>query len=219
MKLDFGDGNSQELDGALPLTARHTYALAGQVRGGRESDYWCGGRHTASSIVGAAVAPRVDRVTIDLDRSAGPGVREIRVEGAGRCAYTLDYGDGNSEGRNADLPEVVRHNYPAEGRYTVVVGGRVSPAAKPRAGGSRATFVVRTPGSDGGNWRGVGGLIEPDRRHAPDKGGPARRRPGLVERLEPHSVRLRLAPLGAGHVLEHALSVEQQPLGVSVPCR
>ena len=139
VKLDFGDGNSQELDGALPLTARHTYALAGKYAVVANPITACGGRHTALLVVGAAVAPRVDRVTINLDRSAGPGVREIRVEGAGRCAYTLDYGDGNSEGRNADLPEVVRHNYPAEGRYTVVV----SPAA-PCAGGSRATFVVRT---------------------------------------------------------------------------
>jgi hypothetical protein len=91
----------------------------------------------------APIAPRV--VDLQISRPAGTtdSVRAIRVNGSGSCAYTLDFGDGNSEGRNADLPDVVRHNYPAEGRYTIV-----ATAAAPCTGRAQTSFVVGAPSDD-----------------------------------------------------------------------
>ena len=136
--VDFGDGNSQELGGALPLSVRHTYALAGKYNIVAAPVTACGDRQVATLAVGDAPgAPRIDAIQISRPEGTSPGMRAIRVTGAGRCAYTLEFGDGNSEGRNADLPEVVRHNYPAEGRYTVV-----ATAAAPCKGRAQSTLVV-----------------------------------------------------------------------------
>jgi hypothetical protein len=84
-------------------------------------------------------------------------VRSIRVNGSGRCAYTLGYGDGNSEGRNADLPDSVRHNYPAQGRYTVT-----ATAAAPCTGKAQATLTIGedavprpVPGTDASELTGL----------------------------------------------------------------
>jgi hypothetical protein len=138
ISIDFGDGNSQELSGALPLSVRHTYPLAGKYAIAATPLTPCGDRQTATINVGAGPsAPRIDGVEISRPTGAGANVRAIRVNGAGRCAYTLDYGDGNSEGRNADLPDVVRHNYPAEGSYTVVA----TPAA-PCTGAGQSQIVI-----------------------------------------------------------------------------
>jgi hypothetical protein len=69
-------------------------------------------------------------------------VRAIRVDGTGQCAYTLDFGDGNNEGRNAVLPDVVRHNYPAQGRYTVV-----ATPTPPCTGEGKSVIVVGDVGA------------------------------------------------------------------------
>jgi hypothetical protein len=83
-----------------------------------------------------AVARIVD-LEISQPANSGASVRAIRVNGSGTCAYSLDFGDGNSEGRNARLPDAVRHNYPAEGRYTVV-----ATAAPPCTGRTQTTIVI-----------------------------------------------------------------------------
>ena len=138
--VEFGDGNSQDLNGALPLTVRHTYALAGHYTVVAIPAEACGERRRATLVVGDT--PRVPRISsIEVTDVTGvPGARgrrAIKVNGAGSCAYTLDFGDGNSEGRNAALPDVVQHNYPAEGRYTIV-----ATAAPPCEGMQRSTIVI-----------------------------------------------------------------------------
>jgi hypothetical protein len=135
--LDFGDGNSQDLNGQLPLTVRHTYAVAGSYAIVAIPAPPCGDRQTATLVVGER--PRVPRIS-GIEVTGVPdarGRRAIRVNGDGSCAYTLDFGDGNSEGRNAALPDVVQHNYPAEGRYTIV-----ATAAPPCEGVQRSTIVI-----------------------------------------------------------------------------
>ena len=100
--VDFGDGNSQELSGALPLSVRHTYALAGAYTLVATPAAPCGDRQTAALAVGATPkAPRLIGIDVTGVQGASSGVRAIRVSGDGTCAYTLDFGDGNSEGRNA----------------------------------------------------------------------------------------------------------------------
>lgn len=145
VNVDFGDGNSQELSGGLPLTVRHTYALAGKYAIVATPTPPCGDRRSATLTVGdVPKGPHISGIEINTPEGAESGMRAIRVTGAGRCAYTLEFGDGNSEGRNADLPDVVRHNYPASGRYTVVAS-----AAAPCTGKAQSTILV-------GNGRGAG---------------------------------------------------------------
>jgi hypothetical protein len=136
--VDFGDGNSQELAGPLPLSVRHTYALAGRYAIVATPATACGDRQTATLVVGNnPTAPRL--VGIQLAEVQGSaGLRTITVTGDGPCAYTLDYGDGNTEARNGALPDVVRHNYAAAGRYTII-----TTAAPPCTGVLRSTFIIK----------------------------------------------------------------------------
>src|SRR5450759_284565 len=62
----------------------------------------------------------------------------IGILGTGRCAYQIDFGDGTTERRNADLPDRMRHAYAADQEYTVVA----TPEA-PCEGVARARIDVR----------------------------------------------------------------------------
>lgn len=61
----------------------------------------------------------------------------ISLIGSGRCTYTIDFGDGKSEQRTAELPDRVQHTYP-DGEFTVVA----TPQA-PCEGVARAKVDVR----------------------------------------------------------------------------
>jgi hypothetical protein len=155
--IDWGDGTAITYPtSTLPVAQSHAYQYGGTYTIRAQGMANCSGQATTSVRIDgpppppppppAAPAPpsppdkkspSVSGLEITTPRDAGPNVRAIRVEGTGTCAYTLDFGDGNSEGRNAPLPDVVRHNYPAQGRYTVAA----TPAA-PCTGGGRSTVVI-----------------------------------------------------------------------------
>lgn len=44
----------------------------------------------------------------------------ISLLGSGRCTYTIDFGDGKTEDRTAQLPDRIQHTYPADGEYDVL---------------------------------------------------------------------------------------------------
>jgi hypothetical protein len=137
LTLDFGDGNNQEIRGSLPVTVRHTYALEGSYTIVAAPAAPCAERRSATLGVGPRQNPRITAIEIDSPPGSPASMRAITIAGSGRCAYELDFGDGNSETRNAALPDVVRHNYPAEGSYPVV-----ATAAPPCSGTRRSTVVV-----------------------------------------------------------------------------
>lgn len=89
----------------------------------------------------AAAQDRPGRITrIEFQPAAaeeGGGVF-ITLVGSGACTYTLDYGDGSSARRTADLPDRVRHTYAGDGEYLVVA----TPDA-PCEGVARARLDVR----------------------------------------------------------------------------
>src|SRR5690349_20691517 len=62
----------------------------------------------------------------------------ITLVGSGNCTYALDYGDGQTERRTAELPDRVRHVYEGDGEYLVVA----TPEA-PCEGVARARLDVR----------------------------------------------------------------------------
>lgn len=136
--LDFGDGNSQEIRGTLPTTVRHVYAVAGRYSIAATPAPPCAERHVATLEVGNARPQRITGLEVTVPPDGPPSTRALRILGSGHCPYTVDFGDGNSERREGNLPDVVRHNYPADGRYTAIVT-----AGAPCAGERRATFTVR----------------------------------------------------------------------------
>ncbi|MDQ3214330.1 MAG: hypothetical protein M3Q85_16750 [Acidobacteriota bacterium] len=74
----------------------------------------------ASALVTAAQAPRITRIEFrPAPEDEGGGVI-ISLLGAGQCSYTMDYGDGTSERRSAELPDEMRHAYRADNEYSVV---------------------------------------------------------------------------------------------------
>ena len=138
MTLDFGDGNTQELNGDLPMSARHAYAAAGSYTIVASPTGRCTERRTTTVAIGAVrQTPRIAAIEVASPPGTAAGIRSIRIAGNGLCTYVLDYGDGNDETRTATLPEVMQHNYPAEGRYTIV-----ATAQPPCAGTLRSTIVV-----------------------------------------------------------------------------
>jgi len=141
LTVDFGDGNSQEMNQPLPATLRHTYAVPGRYSIVATPAAPCTERRATTLDVGVRPANRIARVDVETPRGGPTTVRAITVQGAGRCPYVIDFGDGNTETREAALPDVIRHNYPAEGRYTVVAN-----AAPPCSGIERTVFVVGTGG-------------------------------------------------------------------------
>jgi hypothetical protein len=135
--LDFGDGNSQEIRGALPTAVRHAYPLAGRYSIAATPAPPCSERRVATLDVGSPPSQQISGLDVALPADGSASVRALTVLGSGHCSYTVDFGDGNSDTREGTLPAVVRHNYPAEGRYTAIVTAR-----PPCSGERRATFTI-----------------------------------------------------------------------------
>jgi hypothetical protein len=83
-------------------------------------------------------AGRITRIEFRPATAQEGGGVFITLVGSGNCTYMLDYGDGQSERRTADLPDRLRHVYPADGEYLVVA----TPEA-PCEGVARAKLDVR----------------------------------------------------------------------------
>jgi hypothetical protein len=83
-------------------------------------------------------AGRITRIEFQPATAEEGGGVFVSLIGTGPCAYTLDYGDGNTERRTVELPDRVKHTYPADGEYVVVA----TPEA-PCEGLARAKLDVR----------------------------------------------------------------------------
>jgi hypothetical protein len=82
--------------------------------------------------------PRITRIEFSPATADEGGGVFISLVGTGTCTYTLDYGDGTSDRRTAELPDRVQHKYPGDGEYLVVA----TPDA-PCEGVARAKLDVR----------------------------------------------------------------------------
>jgi hypothetical protein len=65
-------------------------------------------------------AGRITRIEFQPATAEEGGGVFISLLGSGSCTYLLDYGDGKSDRRTADLPDRVKHTYPGDGEYLVV---------------------------------------------------------------------------------------------------
>jgi len=137
--VDFGDGNTREESGALPRTIRHTYAVPDTYVVIVRPDPPCAGKFTQKlTVTDANAAAELSGVTVSPVRAVAGQAVTIDVTGKGACQYSIDFGDGNADSRSRDLPDRVRHTYPAPDRYTISVT-----AEPPCIGSARATLVVR----------------------------------------------------------------------------
>ena len=103
-------------------------------------------------------SPRITRIEFQPASAEEGGGIFISLLGSGSCTYTLDYGDGKSERRTADLPDRVKHNYPGDGEYLVVA----TPEA-PCQGVARAKLDVKAINQ--GVW-GLSAEPGPDKENA-----------------------------------------------------
>jgi hypothetical protein len=92
----------------------------------------------AAAVTAQQQAGRITRIEFAPARADEGGGVYISLVGTGSCTYTLDYGDGTSDRRTADLPDRVHHNFPGDGEYLVVA----TPEA-PCVGVARAKLDVR----------------------------------------------------------------------------
>ena len=98
-------------------------------------------------------SPRITRIEFRPATAEEGGGMLISLLGTGQCSYTIEYGDGKSEDRTAQLPDRIQHTYPGDGDYQVV--------AKPQppcVGVARATITIRAISR--GVW-GISGELGP----------------------------------------------------------
>jgi hypothetical protein len=101
------------------------------------------------ALAAAAAAqenPRITRIDFRPATVEEGGGILISLAGSGRCTYTIDFGDGQSEQRTANLPDQLRHQFAADKAYDVVA----TPEA-PCEGVARARIDVRA--IERGIWR------------------------------------------------------------------
>jgi PKD domain-containing protein len=141
-EIAFGDGRAEQFNVRLPHLVQHTYAAAQTFTVLVRPNPPCAGRFTEQlQVVDGApqAAARIGRILVTpTPADAGQQV-SIAVEGTGKCAYTIDYGDGNAETRARDLPDRVQHVYRAPGTYNVS-----AVAERPCTGLARANVEVRS---------------------------------------------------------------------------
>jgi hypothetical protein len=137
--VDFGDGNSQEDSGALPRTMQHTYAVADTYLIVVRPSAPCTGKFTQQlSVATEPPASALTGLTVSTGRAVAGQPVTIDVVGTGACRYAIDFGDGNAEARSHQLPDRVRHNYPAPDVYTIS-----ATAEAPCTGRAQTTLNVR----------------------------------------------------------------------------
>ena len=92
----------------------------------------------AAATLTAAQPRRITRIEFrPVPENEGGGVI-IALLGSGSCTYTMDFGDGQSERRTAELPDQVRHAYQADNEYLITA----TPVA-PCEGKARARLDIR----------------------------------------------------------------------------
>ena len=140
-RVDFGDGKSGEFTVPLPHTVRHVYSAPGTYAVRMNASAPCEGKHSiklnvgqvtpSAQLLGIKVTPNPaftrDRVTLD-------------IEGKGRCAVTVDFGDGRDQKIETSLPSRLTHSYARSGNYEIFAW-----TEKPCTGEATASVRVRQP--------------------------------------------------------------------------
>lgn len=140
--VDFGDGKSEEFTVPLPHTVRHTYAAPGSYNVVANAAAPCEGRHTVKLEIGgepnARAGPRLLGLRITPNPAAPRTRVAIRVDGAGTCSLTVDFGDGTDQTLETTLPARISHTYSRTGTYEIFAWSE-----EPCSGEATASVRVR----------------------------------------------------------------------------
>ena len=159
--VDYGDGTgiTYAITG-LPTTQTHTYLKAGTFAIVARGMGNCDGEATTRIDVTAPAAPPPAAPAASEITGLGftPKVGVVRqpvainIAGRGACRYTLDFGDGNRQEMNGELPQRVNHTYTVVQAYTVIAAPVAPCAGKfterlqvAARGGERITGLVVDP--------------------------------------------------------------------------
>ena len=121
----FGDGNTQEFSVQLPHTFTHVYSLARGYNVTAAAISPCeGGRHTARLEVAEGptrAKPRgaLERVVVAPLRARARTRVNITIEGRGTCRVFVDFGDGDEQTYDGELPVRISHTFTRPGSYEV----------------------------------------------------------------------------------------------------
>lgn len=128
--IDYGDGTAITYAlTTLPTTQTHAYQKAGTFTIVARGMGNCDGEATTRIQVNAAAPPPPPPPPSAAEiRGLGftPKVGVVRqpvaitIAGRGACQYTLDFGDGNQQEMDGDLPQRVNHTYAQARTYTVI---------------------------------------------------------------------------------------------------
>jgi uncharacterized protein with GYD domain len=94
---------------------------------------------TTAAAAFADQAPRITRIEFAPATVEEGGGVWIALIGTGRCTYGIEFGDGETARREAELPDRVRHVYADDKAYDVV-----ATAEAPCEGVARARLDVRS---------------------------------------------------------------------------
>jgi PKD repeat protein len=123
-EVNYGDGDSRQVNGHLPQDTHHAYQKPGTYTVIVKPEAPCAGKFTQLLQITDASAPPTPRVThVVLSPSRGIVGESIAVtvHGTGACTYDIDYGDGDTRQVNRPLPQETQHAYTKPGTYTVAV--------------------------------------------------------------------------------------------------
>jgi hypothetical protein len=144
--LDFGDGNTQTVQGELPQRVRHNYLVGGEYAVAAAAQGPCTGAHRAVLRVEAPPPPPPSGTLSGLTLSpqiTRPGQAvTLTLEGRGACAVAVDFGDGNTQSVRGELPLRVSHTYAVERTYDITATAQ-SPCAGSRTARLRVEAALR----------------------------------------------------------------------------
>jgi hypothetical protein len=132
--VDWGDGTAITYAiYSLPATQTHAYASGGRFKVIAKGMGNCDGEvATTLDVKGpppapppAPPAPKPSAEITNVEMTPSPAVIrqpvEITVSGRGACAFSVDFGDGNTDDESGELPRTIRHTYALARTYVLIV--------------------------------------------------------------------------------------------------
>ena len=116
--LDYGDGNSERRTAVLPDRLDHVYPAGGTYVVSAAAEPPCQGK-VQDTLTIATARGAIDRLMISPGRARSRTRVNITIEGTGSCRVFVDFGDGNEQTIEGQLPARISHSFMRPGRYEV----------------------------------------------------------------------------------------------------
>ena len=118
--LEYGDGNNERRNSALPDRVRHVFPAGGTFVVVATAESPCRGR-VQDTLTIARSGGAIEKVVISPTRARARASVNVTIEGRGTCKVFVDFGDGNEQTVQGQLPSRISHTFARPGRYEVFV--------------------------------------------------------------------------------------------------